>query len=502
MQRWCGLILMLALLAANNGCGGIPMRPTVSGEDPLQACREFLDRLDEAVVKAGVRDASSYPIAGFPYLRSNRFLEALGERATTTNHQAQWQQLMAELDLEARSKEVQNLPETTLASISPRGEPVLTREGLLTYVRTCSSELSARTGVGAPTLVALRAGAHVPDEYSLLARSLGLFPFASLPVTLLTERAKHRVQSWYASPLENRPILGKLEHFAPSDQTQLSTDDISRILRTSRENPLQVHSLSEQQEQALAQSLAPVFWQDVAAAYDVPGRVISDGEPPTVDPDRPTVYYYSSEAIVREQPVFQMNYVVWYAARAGNTPPWIERGRLDGLTLRVSLDSQGKPFMLDAINNCGCYHFLVPQREVVLGVKPRKGVFPPLVPQWLPEMNSSQRFEIRVSSGWHQVERILATDGHPRARPYELVPYASLESFRDTHGATVSLFDSRGLVRGSERPERFLLFGMGIPHIGNMRQRGHHAIDFGNPEHFDDPYLFEKLLIIVPGGGF
>jgi hypothetical protein len=501
MQRWSSFILVLTLLAASGGCGGISTRPTVTDVDHTQACREWLDRLDEATMKVGVRDASSHPLDGFPFLRSSRFLQALGKRATTTDEQAQWQQLMAELDLEARSKEIRKLPDTALAFLSPPNAPVSTREDLLTRVRICSSELSARTGVQAPTIAALRAAAQVPDEYSLLARSLGLFPLSSIPVTLLTERAKHRVASWYASPLEERPILGKLEHFAPSEQPLLSTDEISSILRASRENPLQVHSLSEKQELALAQAWAPVFWQDVAASHDVPGRVITGGERPTVAPDQPTVYYYVSQAIVREQPVLQMNYVVWYTARSGNTPPWLEKGRLDGLTLRVSLDPHGKPFMLDAINNCGCYHFLVPRREAVLGVKPRNGMFPPLVPQWLPELTSSQRLAVRVSSGWHQVERILATNGQTGAIPYELVPYASLESFRDTQGATVSLFDSRGLVRGSERPERFLLYGMGIPHIGSMRQRGHHAIDFGNPEHFDDPYLFEKLFNFAPGGG-
>ena len=496
MRQWLSLILMIVLLAANGGCAGLHSHPTAAPEVPSQECAEYLARLDETTVKAGVRDASSFPVPGFPNLRTNRFLEALGERALTPGQQAQWLHLMEQLDLQARSREIANLPAAALASVSPGLASPPTRNELLAHVQSCSSALLGQDENRAAVLAALRSAARVPDEYSALARALGFFPISSIPVVLIGEHANVRMKSWYAGGLENRPIQGKLEFFGPRDQPQLSADAISKLLLASRQNPLRLPSLSEEQEHALAQSLAPIFWQDVAASYDVPGRIVHDSGRPELDPKQPTVYYYVSHAIVLDQAILQMNYVIWYAARAGKTPPWLEKGRLDGLTVRISLDTEGKPFMLDAMNNCGCYHFYVPRSGVVQGIRPTQASFSPLVPQWLPLMAAGQRLGVRVNSGWHQVERVLALGGSTRATPYELLPYASLESFRDTEGSTVSLFDARGIVRGSERPERFVLFAMGIPSIGSMRQRGHHAIDFTNPEHFDDPYLFDKHFII------
>ena len=46
-------------------------------------CAAWFAALDEAVDSAGVRDAQEARIAGFPYLRANRFLGALKHRAGT-----------------------------------------------------------------------------------------------------------------------------------------------------------------------------------------------------------------------------------------------------------------------------------------------------------------------------------------------------------------------------------------------------------------------------------
>lgn len=48
----------------------------------------------------------------------------------------------------------------------------------------------------------------------------------------------------------------------------------------------------------------------------------------------------------------------WKTSNNGKRSPWIERAYLDGITLRVSLDPQGRPFMVDVMNNCGCNHSL------------------------------------------------------------------------------------------------------------------------------------------------
>src|SRR4030067_2450850 len=86
------------------------------------------------------------------------------------------------------------------------------------------------------------------------------------------------------------------------------------------------------------------------------------GDRPDVDRERPAVYYYFSYALLKGKPILQINYVIWYSERAGQRQTSIERGRLDGLTLRVSLDDHGKPFMVDVVKYCGCYHFFAPEK--------------------------------------------------------------------------------------------------------------------------------------------
>ncbi|HET6490016.1 MAG TPA: hypothetical protein VFG28_09650 [Syntrophales bacterium] len=58
-------------------------------------------------------------------------------------------------------------------------------------------------------------------------------------------------------------------------------------------------------------------------------------------------------------------------------------------------------------------------------------------------------------------------------------------------GRSRSMFDAQGIAWGSERVERFIYFPTGIPSIGSMRQRGHHAITLSEQTYFDEPGLFK-----------
>jgi hypothetical protein len=78
---------------------------------------------------------------------------------------------------------------------------------------------------------------------------------------------------------------------------------------------------------------------------------------------------------------------------------------------------------------------------------------------------------------------------------YELLPYEVLESLPYENGRGGSIFNADGIIEGSERIEPLILFSMGIPSIGSMRQRGHHAIELTGRGHFDDPYLLEENFV-------
>jgi hypothetical protein len=100
-----------------------------------------------------------------------------------------------------------------------------------------------------------------------------------------------------------------------------------------------------------------------------------------------------------------------------------------------------------------------------------------------------------LNSGWHQVQRLIVGGDFAEPIPYELVPYDVLENLPREGGRTESIFNSKGIAKCSERIERFILFSMGIPKIGSMRQRGHHAIELIGRTQFDAPTLFDESFV-------
>lgn len=76
-------------------------------------------------------------------------------------------------------------------------------------------------------------------------------------------------------------------------------------------------------------------------------------------------------------------------------------------------------------------------------------------------------------------------------------PTDELRSLLRPGGGSASIFEpGDGLVAGTERPERFLFWPMGIASAGAMRQWGHHATAFVGRRHFDDADLLEKRFVL------
>jgi len=407
----------------------------------------------------------------------------------------QWSLWMQKLDLEAREKEISNLPDDVVCSFPFKQGAAPTRAQLYEQVKSCSDRLFQHDQTRPDFYGTLHPLVDVPEEYSFTMRTIGLYPLVAIPVAILTDSSRKRIRSWYEANLEDLPVDGRLRSFTPAETISLSEEEIQAIIDSSKKDPLGVPLPDENLGKKIVEHFAPVFIQDDAAPYDRIGRLLWKGDCPDVDRSKPTVYYYFSHAFLKGQPILQINYVIWYSERAGQRPPSIERGHLDGLTLRVSLDRQGKPFMVDIVNDCGCYHFFAPQKERVVRIIPKPLRFDPLVPQWLPDILPGQRLGVRLNSGWHQVQRLISAKDFPESIPYELVPYDILEALPREEGRTESIFNSKGIARCSERIERFILFSMGIPRIGSMRQRGHHAIELIGRAQFDDPTLFDESFV-------
>ncbi len=486
-RKRIGFFFLLSFFLLNTACATLsPERIPASFERPRK-CQEFFYQLDQRVDESGVRDASSFILPGFPYLRTSRFLSAMKERVRDENEKEQWIQWMRSLDLKARKKEIAHLTSREIGSLD--------RSSYENRLVFCSNWLLHSDKGRAEFDSTLSSRLEVPSEYSTFMRVVGLYPLFIIPVAAVTDHVKKKLRSTFESDLKDLPIEGRLQAYVPRETLSLAEEEVREMIEASRKNPLGIPLPDENQAARLIRHFAPIFVQDVATPYDPPGRVFWKEGRPGIDLQRPTVYTYLSHAFFKEEPILQLNYVIWYSAREGSETPWFERGSLDGITLRISLDGEGKPFMMDVMSNCGCYHFFAPHQERVDQIVSKPLAFDPFVPQWMPELYPGKRFGIRVGSARHQVQRVLSLDEPPDSIPYEIVSYEDLEQLLNDKGELESLFDSEGIAKGTERIERFILFSMGIPWVGSMRQRGHHAIELIGRAHFDDPYLFDRSFV-------
>jgi hypothetical protein len=485
------LFLLLPILILM-GCAAIgTSRQVAKFQRPPEYAR-FFELLDRTVAEAGVRDASVFKVSGFPYLRTNRFLTGLKDELNNNARKEQWVRRMRQLDLEARQKEIHNLPVAALNDLArelgePAGRQMLQdrvafyAEKMLTHDRFLPHFYE----------VLLRAVAD-QSEYSTAMRVVGIYPLTSMPVTAVTRSVQEKFRKWHHAPAGQLEILGTLTAYMPALSTEYSANTVRLVLNRSRQNALLIPQPSIADQQTLVAMFAPIINQDVAAAYDNLGEVVWQDNKVSINAAKPTVYYYFSHARLKGVPILQLNYVFWYSARNGQNSPWIERGPVDGITVRVSLDYDGHPFMVDIMNNCGCYHFFVPHPNKIGKMIPTPDGVDAFVPRRLPESYPRKRLKLRIISGWHQVAHMDDEMIAARSLPYKLVAYEQLEMLRLDDQSFESIFNSAGIGKGSGRIEPLIFFPMGIVDIGSMRQRGHHATKLVGREHFDDPDLFDR----------
>ena len=488
LRRLCLAVLLW------QGCAGTPPHDAgVQQRGPSQETG-FFNELDAAVAAAGVQEASSYPVDGFPYLRTNRFLTAMKDRISAQTEIDAWVSEMHGLAIEARRKEINNLPAPTLKDLSERigcnpDRKALTKEMIDAAVRLKTHD---RNQPG--YFEGVKRGAHVPDEYSTTMRIIGLYALAAVPVTVAAQNANKRFRQWHRAELQDLPVEGRLILWGPGSATVLSDQDRQRIFSPDRRNALGLPTLDEADVLLLVRAFAPVIAQDVVADYDRFGEVQWQNKRVHIDPMQATVYYYLTHSFIDHSPALQINYAFWYSERSGKKSPAYEKGPLDGLTVRVSLDPAGRPTMVDVMNNCGCYHFYAPLKGRVAAKKPDSQALYPYVARWLSEMDPTSSLTIRINSGWHQVEHLYPGSAPVGSAVYRLLPYDILESLPHEDGRTESVFDSDGIMKDSRRIEPYILFSMGIPRIGYMRQRGHHAIHIVGRAHFTDADLFDRYF--------
>lgn len=474
--------LLAPLLAA--ACATLETDPSAhlgSAAPELRDCAAWFRELDARVDAAGVRDAQAARLPGFPYLRVNRLLASFRDEAAADEPALHaLVDRMQDLDQEARRHEVANLP--------PQARPSLER------VRECGTRLrEADLGRRAELLER----AVVPDDYSTANRVLGLYAITSIAFGWGVQRYQEEVLAAHRRELA-APPGGMVQRYAPRASPSLARAALAAAIERAAANPLRIAEPRGDELEALFAAHAPVLDIEIAGEDDRFGALRwRDGASlPGVDAAAPTVYRQVAWTRYHGRVLLQLVYTLWFPRRPPASAGDILAGELDGLTWRVTLAPDGEPLVYDTMHPCGCYHMFYPTPRAAPIEAPGQDVEWMFSPQSLPRIAEGERPLLRIASGTHYVERVTPVRDAGGAARYAMRPYDQLRSLPRPGGGSASLFGPDGLVAGSERPERFLYWPMGIPSAGAMRQWGRHATAFVGRRHFDDADLLEKRFVL------
>jgi len=494
-------------------------RTELAEHDPLaRSCRSFLAHLDELASSAGVTDAQHARLPGFPYLRIDRFLASFAaDRPLGAGYDA-WLERLRALDAESRRIELRNLPleaARRLAFDPPAGHTV--ESG----ITECGRLLTRTDARSAKRRAELLARARVPDAYLGWRRVVGLYPLAYWPMREGVARLHRETREAFAEPLSHLPVAGRLVRYVPPATPGLSDGEMALALKAASQNALGIAEPRGEVLDGLFARHAPIWEIDTATEDDRVGRMRLDANGNAfVDVSTPVVYRLIAHARRGRESLLQLVYLVWLPARPSVGPWDIYAGPFDGLIWRVTLTGEGRALAYDSIHPCGCYYQVFPG-EGFRVAQPDDGSEPVLSPAPLAQPKPGERHVIRIAHRTHFIQRVYAEAGPAQGIAYDFLDYDELRALKRLgeaprfkrlgeaprlkrldavprlerrDGRSRSLFDERGLLPGSERPERFLFWPMGIASAGAMRQWGSHAIAFLGRRHFDDPRLLEGII--------
>lgn len=422
-------MLALGLVAA--GCASTPFDAHLaSPEEPLRACAQWYEAVDQAVEAAGVRDAQYPRVPGFPYLRVSRYLSSLRDHARASDSAMRvFTERLLELELEARRFELQNAPHWDGS-----------REAALKRTADCGRLLRDADLAKPAARSQLLARALVPDDD---------------PPARSADRAA-----------SSAVAEGQVVRFAPPP-VALPRSTVAGMLALGRLDPLGQPLLTERAFEQVAAMYAPSFELAVASDYDRFGelRWRRGQATPYVDGAEPVVYVQPAYARLGERTLLQVVYTLWFPPPAS---PDGSAGRLDGLVWRVTLSPDGEPLLYDAMHPCGCDHRFFP--TALAQAQP---------PAVLPRVAEGQRPLVRLDAQ-HAVQSVSLVRGNDSLVRYGLRPYDELRSLRTLESAHRSVFGPGGFMVGGS--------------AGAARQWGRQATDAAGRPHFDDADLIEKRV--------
>lgn len=274
---------------------------------------------------------------------------------------------------------------------------------------------------------------------------------------------------------------------------------------------------------------APIIIQQVnpdatySAAIDqvgspIPMKTLGNKKYVFVDTEKPSLYAFTTQAEIQGKEHAQLNYVYWFPehpSMTGGFDP--EAGPVEGITLRITLDSHSKPLFNETVFNCGCYHRAYPTEEVDRKAAeefsgPLKGKYTSVAKPVRFKIDFYSPESVRVTEGGRPVIFSAAGNHQPLHIGAESEINALVKDLRATHPMQLrdyaeltqggvdglGIYGPDKLVVGADRAEATMLIPTGLYHAGTPRRRGSQLIHFDQYD-FDDPRLLEKHLRIPKG---
>jgi len=469
-KRALPFFLLLVLLS---GCASRQYATSPAVGVETASCSEVFSDWQQRVDAGNHFDAQAWSPPGFPYLRVNRLLASFPVDKLSRPQQQAWLERAHEMAVTAWHHEAASMGNDASAQL-----PELQRCGQRAMARLLEDDHQWRE---------LAEASQVPDSYNNVARVLGGYP-AVAPVVrwragvVMNElmdqfEAYHPAHAWRAyEPATPSPVID------PSDL----------VGRASARSPLGIPVFSDKEREDLLSLYAPTWVVETGGPYDVPGRPGRDTGGELRFQSEPVVFTKVAYTRFDGEVLPQLVYTVWFSRRPSETAFDIVAGELDGLVWRVTLGRDGRPLIYDAIHPCGCYHTWVLAPD---GLKPVGPVDYWEEPLWIAGTapQTDRGLVVFLSSLTHQLKdaATVLPEDVSKARSYAIEPYDNL---RGPSFAGERLFGEDGMVAGTERPERFLLWPTGVPSAGAMRQWGNHATAFVGTRHFDDPWLLQEYF--------
>ena len=449
------------------------------------SCLDFYYALDEKVTEEEVRDIQAMQIEDYPFLSINRFLISFQNELSNKEKRDFWLAEAMKLNLQTRKLEWQN--------ISTTGKKEIENKFLSTWHFKQRIEACGEVLVGGMSESEKKQAvdqARVSEVYSTAMRIFGLYPITSLFVSRQIDKHQAVTKASFLSPLRELPVRGLLQRYVPS------ASNLSFSHTVSGNNPLNIPVHSQIELNELFNRYAPVLEIDETGNYDHIGVMqLDNNNIPYVETNKPAVYYMPSYTRFEGKSLLQLNYFFWFPERPLKSKYDIYGGKLDGIIWRVTLNEDFSPILFDTVHNCGCYHKFYATDALDFDEKSTAEEREPiLVAQQNLKVQTSVPWVLRIDSGRHFVNRVYQESKFDEnAKEYQLLSYDNLRSIQG-NGLSKGLFDTDGIVHSSARLERFILWPMGVPSAGAMRQWGHHAVAFVGRRYFDEPFLIDKYF--------